>query len=119
MSAIDGLLTPAVAEELVDGVAGAFDAQRLAIGIQRFLRGLAAVVELAAKYPAAEEAREEPQQRLDQRCHRERGGSVAGDAGRGGGTLHSLWPAPGPPPRPLPAKRMADKRCAVDSELIH
>src|SRR3972149_583770 len=56
MSAIDGLLTPAVAGELVDGVAGAFDAQRLAIGIQRFLRGLAAVVELAAETPGAGEA---------------------------------------------------------------
>src|SRR3989304_1435840 len=114
MSAIDGLLTPAVAEELVAGVAGAFDAQRLAIGIQRFLRGLAAVVELAAKYPAAEEAREEPQQRLDQRCHRERGDSVAGDAGREDDTLHSLRPAAGPPPRYLSAKRMAHKRRAAD-----
>src|SRR5438132_8726827 len=64
-AAVDGLLSPHISERLVNGVAGALDAQRAAVGFEDVLRCFARVVELAAEDAASEEAPDQPEDWLD------------------------------------------------------
>ena len=114
---VDRLLALAVADRLVDRVAGTLDSERAAVSFERFFRGLARIVELAAEDAATEHSREEPEEGLDERGHWEHGDAVAGDAGGQHEAVDALGVVGGQTHRDLAAQRVADHRGVIDAEL--